>query len=334
MATLYIASYGTDQTGIYVFGFDPLTAKFSFKKMILTEEVPAYLILWQNELAACFKNGGGLQLFSLSENGAPSVSLPQPGISYTHLDLSKNGLYLAAADYHQGATDLFKREDGKLSKLDRLSHSGSGPDPVRQNKPYVHCVAFSPNASHLLAADLGSDLIRAFHYKNGKLEPDPKLTVSIRPGAGPRHLVFSKDGHFLYLVNELDNTVDVFKCEAGILRLLQTISCLNDPKSASTAGAIRLSQSEKTLIVTNRGCDSLAYFDRDLNTGRLALLDIVSCKKHPRDAFILDDAFIFVAALEEDALQLFFLDEAKKEIRPSDAVVHVPKPVSLVVSPH
>jgi len=320
MATLCIASYDTTKTGIYQAGFAPDTLDFAPKGLIPTKEVPTYIRFQQGLLAVSSKGA-----IALAEK-----RLPTPGISYTHLALSPDGSYLAAADYHQGATDLFHVEK-TLQKADRLRHQGSGPDPKRQDRAYIHYVAFTPDGGYLLAVDLGSDLIRAFSYASGQLIPYAPLTTAIRPGAGPRHLVFSKDGRFMYVVNELDSTVDGFRYTEEGFEHFQTISTLAAPNPASFAAAIRLSGSGRSLIVTNRGDDGVAYFDRDLETGRLRLMAIAPCKKHPRGAIIYQDRFVFAAAMEADEVQLFLLDEDQKNLTATDKSIPVPKPASLAI---
>lgn len=318
MPTLIIASYGG---GLYRAQFDPKHLSLTLEEKIPTDYVPTYVRHDQGCFALSYKDGGGLAL-----EGKKSR---QPGISYTHFALSPDGAYLAAADYHQGATDLFKVGD-TLQKTDRLLHTGSGPNSERQTSPHIHFVGFTPDGEYVLAADLGCDLIRAFSYQEGELVPYAPLTTAIRPGAGPRHFTFSQDGKFLYLVNELDSTIDCFRYEKDGLAHFQTIATLKIPDSGSLAAAIRLSASGRSLIATNRGQDGVAYFDRDLQSGRLTLKAIVPCLGHPRDA-IIEGSLVFVAALADHQVQLFVLDEADQTLSDSGITLQVPRPVSLAI---
>jgi 6-phosphogluconolactonase len=59
-----------------------------------------------------------------------------------------------------------------------------------------------------VVADLGLDqlLVYGFDAAKGTLGVNPQV-VTASPGAGPRHLVFSSAGRFLYAINEMQSTV-------------------------------------------------------------------------------------------------------------------------------
>ena len=61
------------------------------------------------------------------------------------------------------------------------------------------------------------------------------------PGAGPRHLAFHPNARYVYVINEIGSTVDVFAwdADAGTLAPLQTIATLPDGfTGASTTAEI------------------------------------------------------------------------------------------------
>ena len=51
-------------------------------------------------------------------------------------------------------------------------------------------------------------------YKRQVLLEDADYTLNVIPGSGPRHMIFSYDGRFAYLVNEIANNIMVFKYSA------------------------------------------------------------------------------------------------------------------------
>jgi 6-phosphogluconolactonase len=77
---------------------------------------------------------------------------------------------------------------------------------------------------------------------------------------GPRHLVFSPDGRFLYVSNCGADVVQVFAIEqrTGALRSLQRIN----------AGG--LDPSDRWFIVANEATNNLAVFARNQQSGMLA----------------------------------------------------------------
>ena len=70
---------------------------------------------------------------------------------------------------------------------------------------------FTPDKRFLYAVDLGADKIVMYNYKDGVLKENTDYTVNVVPGSGPRHLIFSQDGRYGYLINEIANKIMVFK---------------------------------------------------------------------------------------------------------------------------
>lgn len=85
-----------------------------------------------------------------------------------------------------------------------LSHSGKGVNLPRQDMPHTHFACFSPDKTYVLCCDLGLDTI--FIYDRDLNEVS---FTKVPNGYGVRHLTFSKDGKYIYAVNELGS---VDKC--------------------------------------------------------------------------------------------------------------------------
>src|SRR6266851_7266319 len=87
-----------------------------------------------------------------------------------------------------------------------------GPDGVVQpalqvmpTQPNAHCIMADPSNRYVLHTSLGGDLVyqEKFDARTGKLTPHDPPSVSIKAKAGARHLVFSPNKKFVYLVSEL-----------------------------------------------------------------------------------------------------------------------------------
>ena len=335
---IYIASYGKgDEKGIYIVDFDPDALKLKMIKHIATEDFPSYLITDHDTLYASYKNargkndGGGLGSFSIVKDDLIlNNNYNSSGRSYTHLCISKDGRYIFAANYHVGATAAYALKDKLIDhKIGAIRHKGLGPDLLkRQTGPHVHNVGFTPDGKYLYAVDLGADKIVMYTYREGKLVEDPQHTVSIIPGSGPRHLIFSKDGNFAYLVNEIANSVMVFKVVDDHFSLVQNVSCIpHHFKGFSSAAAIRITSSGEHLFVSNRGHDSICLYRVNKESGKLSLLYMVHTKKGPRDFNIIDDRYLLVAAQEDNALQLMTFDEENEKLLMTPYECEVPAPV-------
>ena len=80
----------------------------------------------------------------------------------------------------------------------------------------AHCILADKTNTYVLHTSLGEDVVyqHKFNAKSGKLTPNDPSTVSVKAKAGPRHLTFSPDGKFVYLVNELDGSIYAFPWNA------------------------------------------------------------------------------------------------------------------------
>lgn len=342
MAIFYVSSYGKhDDKGIYIVNFDSKTNSFQKIQHIVTQDYPSYMITKDQTLYVAYKNatrnntGGGIGSFSIfNDELVPNGSYISSGRSYTHLCVSDNQRYLFAANYHIGATAAYALENNQVKeKLCAIHHTGLGPDLLkRQTAPHVHYVGFTPDKEFLYAVDLGADKIVMYRYQYGMLKEAEERTLNIVPGSGPRHMIFSKDGKFAYLVNEISNCLMVFKYLDQHFSLIQSIHTIpRHFKDFSSASAIRFSPSGKHLFVSNRGHDSITLYRVNQETGKVSLLYMVHTGKSPRDFNFIDDYHIIVGAQDDNELELLTFNETKEELIRTSNTLSIPAPVCITV---
>ena len=218
-------------------------------------------------------------------------------------------------------------------KIGAIHHTGLGPDLLkRQTGPHCHCVGITPDKEFIFAVDLGADKVIMYSYKYGKLEESPNHNLNIVPGSGPRHMIFSKDGRFAYLVNEIANNIMVFKYYDKYFNLIQVIH--TTPRhfhGFSSASAIRLSKSGKHLFVSNRGHNSIVLYRVNQETGKLTLLYMVHTGKNPRDFNILEDQYLIIGAQDDNEIELFTFNEEREELVRTANTLAIPSPVCITI---
>jgi 6-phosphogluconolactonase len=188
--------------------------------------------------------------------------------------------------------------------------------------------------------DLGLDQVLTYRFdaERGTLTPGDPAFTSLKPGAGPRHMVFRPDGKFAYVINELDSTVTSFSYDAerGRLHELATISTLPVGYDGKTSCAeISVHPSGRWLYGSNRGHDSVVLFAIDHDKGTLShVADQPSGGKVPRH-FGLDPSgkLAVVANQNSDNLILRQIDETTGRLTPSGAVANTLSPVCVVFLP-
>src|SRR5207245_8564046 len=122
-------------------------------------------------------------------------------------------------------------------------------------------------------ADLGLDKLFVYRYDaaKGTLTPNDPPSVSVAPGAGPRHFAFY--GRVAYVINELDSTVTALRYDGdrGIFEPFQTVSTLpKDFKGSNTTAEVQVHPSGNFLYGSNRGHNSIAVFAINQKSGSLS----------------------------------------------------------------
>ena len=149
---------------------------------------------------------------------------------------------------------------GSVTRLpDRVvTFAGHGPLP-QQECSHPHGLTPTPDGKYLCVCDLGADCIRVC-----SAELEEVSRTAVKPGSGPRHLVFSRDGRFAYCANELSSEVSVFGYGDGELTLLDTRQSIpEDWHGENYPSAIRLNREGNKLYVANRGHDSVCIWDAE-----------------------------------------------------------------------
>jgi len=256
---LYVGTY-TDHgsKGIYAYRFDSTSGKLISLGLAAETPEPSFLavdssgrFLYAVNEVLSYKSQptGAVSAFAIHpESGKLSllsqVSSRDQGPA--HITLDGTGKYALVSNYTSGSVAVLPvMEDGRLGEASSfVQHKGSSINPERQKGPHAHAIALSPDNRFAVVADLGLDqlLVYRFNATKGTLEEKPDV-VKTRPGAGPRHLVFSSDGRFLHVINELQSTIATYSYNAdtGALHELQTISTLPQGyRGTSTAAEIEI----------------------------------------------------------------------------------------------
>jgi 6-phosphogluconolactonase (cycloisomerase 2 family) len=244
-----------------------------------------------------------------------------------HVALSPDGSLVAFAAYTSATVGVAPAAGGAaLTRV--LPDVGMGDFPGRQKKAYAHFAFFTPDGSRVGFVDLGCDRIHFFDPAS--MERDEKLCVRADRGDGPRHAVWSKDGRFLFVLNELSNTVMSFAFDGGSFRRIGKWSTLPEGfEGSSKAAAIKLAGDGKILMASNRGCDSIAFFAVDCASGRLERRNVAMLKgPFPRDfELVPGEKFMVVGHKRSNEIQVYRFDRAACTLEPAGAPVKAWKPL-------
>jgi len=345
-ALVYFGTYtGAKSQGIYVSRFDPATGRLSAPELAVKTQNPTFLAVHPGEHFLYAVNEVGddstVSAFALDAKTGKLTSLNRQasgGSGPCHLAVDATGKCLLVANYNSGSIAALPiRADGSLGEARVIQHTGSSTNHERQAGPHAHSIYPSPDNRFALNCDLGLDKVFAYRLdaEATKLSPGNPPFATVAPGSGPRHLVFSADGKFVYVINEMGGTITVFNYNAtnAAMTEVQTIPTLpKDFSGANTAAEIALHPSGKFLYASNRGHDSIALFDVDKKSGRLTLVEHQSTQGRAPRHFAIDPTGHWLLAENQasDSVVVFAIDSSTGKLKPAGQTLSIGSPVCAV----
>jgi 6-phosphogluconolactonase len=263
------------------------------------------------------------------------------GTAACYLDVDATGQSLLVANYSSGSVaSLPIHEDGSLGEAASfIQHAGSSVHPRRQTAPHAHCIVVSPDNRFAFAADLGLDQVLSYQLDaaQAKLSPAGQPFVRTPPGAGPRHLTFHPNGKWMYVINELANSITRFdyEAESGLLIERQTISTLpEDFDETSHCADLKITPDGRFLYGTNRGHDSIAAY-RIGEDGELTLIAIEpSHGKGPQNLAIPPGGELLLCAnMPGGNVAVFRIDSETGRLALHGSPVEMPSPSCIMLLP-
>lgn len=354
---MYVGTYtaeGSTSKGIYVYRFDPGSARVTPIGLAAQTTNPSFLVVHPNHrfLYAVNEVGdykgqksGAVSAFAIDPATGKLTLLNEVasgGADPCYITVDKTGKFVLVANYTSGSIAAFPvLEDGRLGEHSALvQHTGHGTNPKRQEAPHAHSIDLSPDNNFAIVDDLGLDetLVYKFDNRKGSLTLNDPGSAKADPGAGPRHFALNPNGNFGYVIDEMGSTVSVlrFDAAAGVLHPLQTISTLpKDFSGQNDAAEIEVHPSGKFLYASNRGHDSIAVFAIDPDKGTLTLIEYVPTKgQSPRNFEIAPSGKLLFAANEKsDNIVIFRIDAQTGRLTPTGKVLDISQPVCVRFMP-
>lgn len=207
------------------------------------------------------------------------------------------------ANYTGGNVGLLKLDTmGRISEPSFIQqHEGQGTTE-RQTAPHAHSAWFKPGSDEVIAVDLGTNELWISELNESADSLSSPTRLGLEAGAGPRHLAFHPNGKWIYVINELDNTISMVHKVQGQYRLVTSYSTLPpDFDGESFTAHLLISSDGNFLYASNRGHNSLAVFQIEKD-GQLILKGHKSTGgKWPRHFTMSpDEKFLLVANQKSD----------------------------------
>ncbi len=350
--TKYIAYVGnytnkTDSEGIYVFRFDAATGKMSGLELAGATKDPSWVVVHPSGKYLYAANEMGkdssVSAFAIDRSSGKLTflnELPALGEDPCHLSFDRSGKFLLSANYSSGNVVVYPiLADGKLGEHTALQEDKgkTGPDAKRQDRSHAHWIAASENNQFVYVADLGLDQVLVYKFDPAKGTLTADDSADFKPGTGPRHVAFSRDHKYMYVLGELASTVTVFSSDGPEqFRSIQNVPMLPAGFSGrNDAAEIEMHPSGKFLYASNRGHDSIVAYAIDAGSGKLAQVqDVPTGGKEPRHLAI-DPTGTFLLAENQNTNTIveFRIDQTTGKLTPTGETLTVPSPICLAFLP-
>lgn len=331
----------TKSEGIYSVSFDANSGKSVIQVLAREIENPAFLTISpdSNFVYTVSESGESSTINAFMFDKSKTEFKPLNRVSAAGIGpcyIASSNYHVVTANYSGGSLVVFgKKSNGSLTNpLQVIYHNGSSIDAKRQTKPYVHQAIFTPDFKYVFTNDLGTDYVHAYSYNQSSEKQIlvPIDSLKLKPGSGPRHLTFNKNGNLIYIVQELDATISVANFKNGKLGLLQETTLDLKKEFENAAADIHLSPDGKFLYATNRGTAQNITCFKVLSNGKLKFVQQIPTEANwPRNfAVSHDGTMVFIGNQHSNSITVFNRNPRTGKLSFTGISINIPSPVCLV----
>ncbi|UEG52800.1 lactonase family protein [Mucilaginibacter daejeonensis] len=348
---LLIGTYTTNvPDGIYVYRFYTESGRLVYLNRTSGVDNPSYLCVAPNGKFVYSVNEigndrtGSVSAFSFEPKvGKIELINKQPsGAGPCYISVDKDQKHIFSANYAGGSLSVFPlKKDGSIAPASQtIQDQGNGPNKARQEKAHVHTAMLSPDEKHLLYTDLGTDKVNIYRYHSGQekpLTPSDPASFSLPGGEGPRHIDFSLDKRYMYVVSEMGAHVFAYTYNNGNPKMLQKVSMMEDGSTKEAGGAdIHVSPDGRFLYATNRGtANEIVVYAINAESGLLTFIERHDTGgNHPRN-FVIDPAgnYLLVANKNSNNIVVYKINHTTGKLTPNGNTVEIDSPTCLKFTP-
>lgn len=352
--TLFVGTYTRKEghvdgqgEGIYVYEMDKKTGALSYVSTSESVVSPSYLAVHPDKKTVFAVNefdGGEDSYASITEMAYDSRTRELTYVTQSstlgqypcHVSIDNTGNFVMAANYVGGSVVLYPiNEDGLIGESSSYrKHEGKTEHP-RQEAPHAHMILQHPTKGWVFAVDLGADKI--YEYKLDTLSMTLDFVEeypSTNSMSGPRHMAFHPEKEVVYVLNELNGTVETLRLtdESRFRESLQVISTMAEGDDRDPAsGAIKVHPSGKFLYASNRGeVNDIAVFSIGSDGTLTAVGRQSTFGNAPRD-FEIDPSGTFMLAANQNTntVVTFRINQQTGMLEETGLLSEIPTPVCL-----
>ena len=344
---VYFGTGGPGAKGIYRATFNTETGRLTASELAAEIGSAGFLAVHPNGdklyAVADVPGGPGAAGYRIGAGGVltPINTSPTGGGGGAHIAVHPSGKFLLTAQYGGGNVALFPLDvEGRLGAATLHRHEGGSRVVAdRQEAPHPHYCGFSPDGRFALVPDLGLDGIVIYRIREAGPSLERHGFAASVPGGGPRHLRFSPDGRFIYLLNELSSSVTTYAWDAaaGTARQLATVPALSESAKAkeafNSAAEILVHPSGRFVYSSNRGHDTVTVYRADPATAALEVIQVQPVRgAFPRNINLAPGGgWLLAAGADSNTVSVHRVNPQTGELTyQTRGVINVPAPICIV----
>lgn len=329
---LYVGTYTKgDSKGIYQLKFNTNTGKLSDVQLAIPIDNPSFLTYSPNRKYLYSTNGsesGFISSYKINKDGSLLLltRVRSKGKGPCHISIRDDGKAVSVSNYGGGNIAIYPvNEDGSLAEASQVFNHN-----IKEREAHAHSAVFFND--ELFVADLGRNAVYQYVLKNGSYILKSDAIIKTKGNPGPRHFKLTKDGKYIYLINEYGATITTIKrTKKGFKQIDEDNTLEPGFTEFNKCADIHISKDERFVYGSNRGENTIAVFKRNTKNGKLD--KIQSMPVHgdwPRN-FTLDPTgkFLLVANMRTENIAVFSIDKTTGAL----SYMHnfkVPEPICLL----
>lgn len=329
--------------GIYALKFNTDNGSLSTTRMAAEAINPSYIsvnhksqkIYAVSEVASANSTkDGAIQSFEFNEENESITPLNSvKSIGGAPCYIMEHEDHIFSANYVGGNFCVFPiLKNGSLASLSQnIQNTGRGMTS-RQEAPHGHMIKTNPHDNTVFAVDLGLDKIDIYNFKKRASKLTINETIKLQPGSGPRHIDFHPTKNIIYILNELNGTIDIFQKTKEKYAHLQNISSTYYENNIEAACAdIHIHPNGKFLYASNRGpINSVSLFEIK-EDGTLRKDSEKSTMGEVPRSFVIDPTgkYLLVANQNSDNIVVFEINPETGRLVEINSQIEAPTPVCL-----
>jgi len=312
---LYIGTFTNENSkGIYKATFNSETGDLSTPELAISIDDPGFLAYSPDRKYLYSANAKGFaSSYKINEDGTLSLltRVGTHGKGACHIAVNSEGSKAVVSTYGGGTVLVFPiNDDGSLAPASQVFDHNTENEKAR-----AHSAQFYKD--ELFVADLGRNALYHYELNSKNYELQSEAIVPMEGNPGPRHFALTKDGQFIYVINEYGGSItSIMRTDSGFKQIDFDSTLDENYDGPNSCADIHLSKGESFLYGSNRGENSIAIFERNTKNGKITKIQNISVRGDWPRNFTLDPTgkFLLVANKKSNNISVFKVDKASGKL--------------------